>query len=467
MNSQHLSSPGLPRREWLRVGGLGALGLSLSRLLGNSACGGVAPAQNSASFGRAKSCILLFLSGGPPQHDTFDPKPDAPLEIRGTFRSIATSVPGIHFCETLPHTAQIAHQLAVVRSMTTDINSHSTSGAFMLTGYVPASKAENVPAGPQDWPSIASVVGTLKPSTRTPLSSVVLPELIHNNGNITWPGQNGGFMGAAWHPMVMKCDPTQQPMRIEGMSLTEGMTSARLSERFDLLQQFDAHFREGAKSAAIEEMGRMHQKAFDVLHSDASRQAFEIERESSAMRNNYGRHKFGQSVLLARRLVEAGVRLVQVNWPRETGDENIGSPLWDTHQNNATRVRDVLGPQFDRTFATLIADLQSRGLLDETLVVVMGEFGRSPKINAAGGRDHWGSCFSVVLAGAGIEGGQIIGASDRLGAFPASRPVHPPDLAATIFHFLGVDPASEFVDPIGRPRRVTDNGQPLRELIGA
>jgi hypothetical protein len=293
-----------------------------------------------------------------------------------------------------------------------------------------------------------------------------LPELIHNNGHIIWPGQNGGFMGATWHPMMIQCDPTQQPMHIEGMSLTEGMTSVRLAERFNLLQQFDAHFRQGAKSSAVEELGRMDQKAFEVLHSDVSRQAFEIERESAALRDSYGRHKFGQSVLLARRLVEAGVRLVQVNWPRANDDENIGNPLWDTHQNNAARVRDVLAPQFDRTFATLIADLQSRGLLDETLVVAMGEFGRSPKINAAGGRDHWGSCFTVVLAGAGMSGGQIVGASDRLGAFPSSRPVHPPDLAATLFHFLGVDPAAEFVDPIGRPRRVTDNGQPLKELIG-
>src|SRR5579859_7252536 len=189
MNSQHLSSPGLSRREWLRVGGLSALGLSLPRLFGGTAHSAVAPATNSASFGRAKSCMLLFLSGGPPQHDTFDPKPDAPLEIRGTFRPIATSVPGLNFCETLPHIARVADRLAVIRSMTTDINAHSTSGAFMLTGYVPPSKAENVPAGPQDWPSIASVVGTLKPSTRSPLSSVILPELIHNNGNIVWPGQ--------------------------------------------------------------------------------------------------------------------------------------------------------------------------------------------------------------------------------------------------------------------------------------
>ncbi len=465
-HNRSVPARGLRRREWLRVGGLGALGISLAGLGRSQARTAQSAGGKGASFGRAKSCIVLFLSGGPPQHDTFDPKPDAPLEIRGAFRTIATNGPGLNFCETLPHTARVADRLAVIRSMTTDINAHSTSGAFMLTGYEPSSKVENVPAGPQDWPSIASVVGTLKPSTRSPLSSVILPELIHNNGNIVWPGQNGGFMGAAWHPMMLKCDPTQQPMRIEGLSLTDGVTSVRLAERFDLLQQFDAHFRKNAQSEAVAALGHMDQKAFDVLHSDASRRAFEIERESPALRDRYGRHKLGQSVLLARRLVEAGVRLVQVNWPRESGDEDIGNPLWDTHQNNASRVRDVLCPQFDRTFATLIADLESRGLLDETLVVVMGEFGRSPKINAAGGRDHWGSCFSVVLAGAGLGGGQIVGASDRLGAIPAARPVHPPDLAATIFHLLGLDPAGEFVDPLGRPRRLTDNGQPLRELIG-
>ena len=455
----HCTGP-LSSRGFLEVGAASLLGLGglIESRAANVTKGG-------GTFGNAKSCVIIFLSGGPPQHETFDPKPDAPLEIRGTFRSIATKVPGIRICETLPHTARITDRLAIIRSMTTDINAHSTSGAFMLTGYVPPTKEENVPAGSQDWPSIASVVGAMKPSERSPLSSVVLPEFVHNNGNITWPGQNGGFMGAAWHPLMMKCDPNAQPMHIEGMSLADGVTSARLSERFDLLTQMDAQFQSAARSGAVAELGHMRQKAFDLLHSDASRRAFEIERESAALRENYGRHKFGQSVLLARRLVEAGVRLVQVNWPRDPGDENTSNPMWDTHQNNAGRVRDSLCPQFDRTFATFIADMQSRGLLDETLVVVMSEFGRSPKINGSGGRDHWGSCFSVVLAGAGI-GGQVIGESDRIGAFPQSRPVHPPDLAATIFHMLGLDPASEFVDPLGRPRRLSDNGEALRELIG-
>lgn len=450
------------RREWLRVGGLGALGLSLPSVLNAKP----KLAGKDASFGRAKSCILLFLSGGPPQHETFDPKPDAPLEIRGDIKSIPTSVPGVHFSEVLPRTARLAHRLSVIRSMTTGINAHSTSGAFMLTGYEPLSKAENVPAGGNDWPSIAAAVGALKPSKRSPLSSVVLPEWIENNGHIVWPGQNGGFMGSAWHPQMIKCDPSAQRLRIESMSLAEGMTEMRFSERGSLLRQLDTRFRATVANAHIDETDAMHQRAFDLIHSAESRAALEIEREPGAMRDRYGRGKFGQSVLLARRLIEAGTRLVQVNWAREPEDQNAGSPLWDTHQRNAQRVREVLAPQFDQAYAALIEDLQSRGLLDETLVVVMGEFGRSPTINKSGGRDHWGNVFSVALAGAGVPGGQIIGASDKIGGYPVDRPVRPPELAATLFHLLGIRPNHEFLDPIQRPRLVTDSGVPLREIVG-
>jgi hypothetical protein len=419
-----------------------------------------------AAFGRAKSCVILFLAGGPPQHETFDPKPNAPLEVRGPLSPISTKVPGMQFCETLPYTARIADELTVIRSMTTDISAHSTSGAFMLTGYAPQTKAENVPAGPNDAPSLAAIVGALRPSERNPLSSVVLPEVIANDGNIVWPGQNGGFMGPNWHPVVMKCNPTETPLHIEGLTLQEEISSLRFSERMDLLSQMDAQFRKGIQGNSVLDYGRMQQRAFDLLHSDASRQAFRLEDESAALRDNYGRHKWGQSVLMARRLVEAGVRLVQVNWPREGAAEVKGSPLWDSHSRNTERVRDVLCPQFDKTFATFIADMKSRGLLDETLVVVMGEFGRTPKFNAGGGRDHWGPCFSIALAGAGAGGGQIIGASDRLGAFPADRPVTPANLAATILYLLGIDPHSEFIDPTGRPRYATDNGVPLKEIVG-
>ena len=458
--------PSVSRREWLRIGGLGCLGLSLANLVRPTPAA-AAPSNpaHSNRFGKAKSCILIFLSGGPPQHETFDPKPLAPIEIRGTFGSIPTSVPGVHFSETLPFTAKIAHRMAVIRSMTTDNNSHSTSGYYMLTGYKHSSKAESLPPDSSDWPSIAAAVGALLPSSNSPLASVILPEAIRNNPNIPWPGQNGGFMGPTWHPHVLQCDPRQERIRIEGMTLPEGVDQLRLEQRTDLLSQFDRHFLKGTHSPSIADFDRMRLKAFEVLHAPKSRAAFEMDREPAAVRDAYGRHKFGQSALLARRLVEAGVRLVQLNWPREDGDTNVGNPLWDTHAQNAERVRDVLCPQFDKTYATLIGDLEQRGLLDETLVVVMGEFGRSPKINASGGRDHWGQVFSVALAGAGIAGGQIIGSSDRIGGTPDSRPIRPPDLAATLFHLLGIDPRSEYLDPLSRPRMVTDSGIPLRELI--
>lgn len=447
----------LSRREWLRIGGLGCLGLSLPSLLK------AAPSATSAvSFGRAKSCVIIFLSGGPPQHETFDPKPGAPVEIRGSFKSIPSVVPGIHLSELLPKVAGITDQLAIIRSMTTEVNAHSSSGYMMLTGYPNPSKAESLPPSGHDWPSIAAVVGAIKPSAGNPLSSVVLPEPLMNNPNILWPGQNGGFMGPTWHPHVLKCDPTAARIHIEGMM--PGISDLRLDERHDLLSQLDLNFRSQLQSTAIIDVDRMQQQAFQVLHSARSRAAFSIDQEPPKVRDQYGRHKFGQSVLLARRLVESGVRLVQVNWPREPGDTTAGSPLWDTHQNNAQRVRETLCPQFDQTFATFIQDLKERGLLDETLVVVMGEFGRSPTINKNGGRDHWGNVFSVVMAGAGIPGGQVIGASDAIGAMPADRPVRPADLAATIFHLLGISPSSEFMDPMQRPRRVTEDGVVMREV---
>jgi hypothetical protein len=411
--------------------------------------------------------MLIFLSGGPPQHETFDPKPDAPREIRGDFKSIPTAVPGVHLSETLPRLAKMMDRFSIVRSMTTEIQSHATSGAYMLTGYMPTTKAESVPASNRDWPSLAAAVGALKPGQRSPLASVVLPEPLVNNPNIPWPGQDGGFMGSAWHPHLLRCDPNQERLNISDLSRPQGITELRLSERRGLLEQLNGQFYQSLVSPGMEQMDRMQARAFDLIHSHETRKAFEIERESSALRDAYGRHKFGQSLLLGRRLVEAGVRLVQVNWPREPGDTMAGSPLWDTHQNNGKRVREVLCPQLDSGLAALLGDMEDRGVLKETLIVVMGEFGRSPKINGNGGRDHWGNVFSVALAGAGLPAGQIIGASDKIGGFPDQRPIRPPDLAATIFHLLGIAPNQEFIDPIGRPRTVTDGGVPIWELIGS
>ena len=450
----------LSRRELIRVGGLGALGLGLPALRAGRAA-------TLAGRPRANSCLIIFLSGGPPQHETFDPKPAAPIEIRGPFLPIATSVPGLQFSELLPLSAARAHRMCVIRSMTTGIHSHSTSGAFMLTGHEPTSVAESVPPSAQDWPSLAGAVGALRAAERSPLDAVILPEPIFNNPAIPWPGQNGGFMGAAWHPHILRCDPSQERIEIEGLTAAAGVTELRLDDRHALLGQVDRLLQRGLRSPAIAEMNRFQQEAFDLLHAGATREALEIEREPAASRDRYGRGKFGQSVLLGRRLIEAGVRLVQVNWPREPGDTAAGNPLWDTHQDNAGRLKNVLCPQFDTAYSALLDDLSERGLLDETLVVVMGEFGRTPTLNAAGGRDHWGSVFSVALAGAGVPGGGVIGASDARGGMPADRPVRPPDLAATIFQLLGISPDHEFRDPFDRPLSVVSGGRPLREIVGA
>ena len=450
----------LSRRELIRVGGLGALGLGLPALRAGRAA-------TLAGRPRANSCLIIFLSGGPPQHETFDPKPAAPIEIRGPFLPIATSVPGLQFSELLPLSAARAHRMCVIRSMTTGIHSHSTSGAFMLTGHEPTSVAESVPPSAQDWPSLAGAVGALRAAERSPLDAVILPEPIFNNPAIPWPGQNGGFMGAAWHPHILRCDPSQERIEIEGLTAAAGVTELRLDDRHALLGQVDRMLHRGLRSPAIAEMNRFQEEAFDLLHAGATREALEIEREPAASRDRYGRGKFGQSVLLGRRLIEAGVRLVQVNWPREPGDTAAGNPLWDTHQDNAGRLKNVLCPQFDTAYSALLDDLEDRGLLDETLVVVMGEFGRTPTINSAGGRDHWGSVFSVALAGAGVPGGGVIGSSDDRGGMPADRPVRPPDLAATIFQLLGISPDHEFRDPFDRPLSVVSGGRPLREIVGA
>jgi len=450
----------VPRREVLRIGGLGALGVSLGDLVSRRKVAGAAAPAGTA---RARNCIVLFLAGGPPQHETFDPKPAAPVEIRGPFLPVSTSVPGVAFCELLPRLARRADRLCVIRSMTTGIHSHSTSGCFMLTGHEPASVAENVPASAADWPSIAAAVGALRPADDGPLDAVVIPEGLVNNPAIPWPGQNGGFMGAAWHPHLLRCDPSAARLEIDGLSVPAEAVR-RLGARRGLLESLDGLAIAG--SQGLLEAQRVRHEAFELLSAGATRRALEIERETEATRDRYGRTKFGQSVLLARRLVEAGVRLVQVNYPREPGDTTSNNPLWDTHVDNAGRLERVLCPSFDTALAALLDDLAERGLLDDTLVVAMGEFGRTPRINPSGGRDHWGSVFSVALAGAGLPGGAVIGASDAHGAQPTLRPVRPPDLAATIFQLLGIAPATEFRDGLGRPLALVTGGEPLAELVG-
>ncbi|MCI0359030.1 MAG: DUF1501 domain-containing protein [Planctomycetaceae bacterium] len=455
---------GISRREVLRAGGLSVLGLSLPGLLRASENAALGVLPTDKAFGRAKSIIFLWLAGGPPQHETFDPKPNAPLEIRGPFKPISTNVPGIQFCELLPRTAAMADKLAIVRSLSTNDNTHDSSGYWIWTGYKyqgPNSRTIQ----PTDWPYFGSLVKRLKPSdTLPPLSTVWLPDIARLNENVTPAGQTGGILGQEWDVDRFVGDPAAPNYQVEGLRLAE-LPPLRINQRQQLLRQVEQHFAAAERGEAVRLFDRYQQQAFDLLTSGKAREAFAIEKEPDKLRDRYGRNRWGQCVLLARRLIESGVRLVHVQWPREPGDNAVDNPLWDTHAQNAERVEDVLCPMFDQGYTALIEDLSQRGLLDETLVVAVGEFGRTPKINGNGGRDHWGPVFCAAFAGAGIAGGQVHGSSDKDGAYPATDKVEPPDFTATLFHLLGIPSTGTFADREGREHRLT-LGQPLHKLLG-
>jgi hypothetical protein len=456
---------GISRREMLRVGGLGALGLSLPTLLRASQTGPIPKGiVRDPTFGRAKNVIYVWLQGGPPQHETFDPKPEAPVEIRGPFHPIQTNIPGIQFCELLPRIARIADKLAVVRSLHTDSDQHCASGYEVLTGYHYTGTNSRVIA-PTDWPYFGSVLKLIKPSEKLPpLTSVWLPDIMRLNENVTPAGQTGGFLGRQWDPDRFVGDPSRADYHVEGL---RGMDIAplRLNRRISLLEQVERHFRHAQANRSLGAYDTFQGQAFDLLTSGRVQRAFAMHEEPDSVRDRYTRTQWGQCLLLARRLIETGVRLVHVNWCREPGDSAVDNPMWDTHAQNADRLEDVLCPLFDFGFTALIEDLDRRGLLAETLVVAIGEFGRTPKINASAGRDHWGHVFSFAMAGAGICTGQVYGSSDRDGAFPAREAVSAGDLTATVFHSLGIDSDSTFRDATGRDHKLT-LGAPIRAILG-
>lgn len=458
-----LHSSGRSRREWLRIGGLNALGLTLPGFLKAQADQQTRGDVHHPTFGRAKNVIYLYLGGGPPQHETFDPKPNAPAELRGPFQPIQTNVPGINFCELLPRTAQMADRLAVCRSMSTDDNIHSTSAYWVLTGFKYAgTNAREIQ--PTDWPNIGSVVQRLLPGD-SPFGFAWLPEPMVANPGVLVTGQSAGFIGRQWDPHRFTCEPHRPDFAVRELQLPDDLPPLRLNSRLDLLKQLEGHYKAVENTHQVANFDRLKQDALAALTTGKARTAFDLTQEAAAVRDSYGWGKWGQSVLTARRLIEAGVRFVHVQWPREPGDMTSSAPMWDTHANNNPRVKDVLCPQFDVAFSALIHDLEDRGLLDETLVVVAGEFGRTPKFNAAGGRDHWGHVFSIALAGAGVSGGQIYGASDVNGAYPTEHKTPPQDLAATIFHLLGIGHNATMTDPNGRPIHISD-GRPMYALLG-
>ncbi len=449
---------GLNRREVLHVGGLGMLGLSMPQLVRGQAA-------TAHAAGRAKSCILLFLMGGPPQHSTWDPKPDAPSDIRGDIRPIATRVPGIHIGELMPRLAQHADKLCILRAVTTRDNAHSSSGYYMMTGHPhqPQNVENANPGPPNNLPSMPGAMQYLRGVRGAMPAGVRLPHRIFNTDGSVWPGQDAGMLGRAADPWLFAPAPASPDHRIREFSLAADVPLSRLDCRQTLLGAVDRGAEAAQRSGLLEQHDRQTQQAFDLLRSDRSRHAFDLQLEPTAMRDRYGHSQFGQSVLLARRLVEAGVSLVQVNWYRGP-DEPSDNPCWDSHVNETARLRTVLVPPMDQAFAALLDDLSGRGMLEETLVVCLAEFGRTPRFNSRGGRDHWGYVFSLALAGGGIRGGQVYGASDRIGAHPQEGRVLPEDVTATIFHCLGYPAHTEIHDLQGRPLPLS-RGQVLRQVF--
>jgi hypothetical protein len=455
---------GLTRREWLRAGSLGVFGLSLPALFQARRAEAAPPGQDRA-FGKAKACIVLFLFGGPPQHETWDPKPDAPAEIRGDLKPIASSLPGLFVGELMPQVARRAHHICVLRAVSSNDNAHSSSGYWMLTGYAhqPMNSENSKPGAPNDWPCLGAVVKYLRPGNGRLPAAVTVPEHLWNTGNITWPGQTAGFLGRKFDPWLLTCDPSASNFQVPDLGLPPEVPPLRLQARYSLLEQVNRHLDSLDQSDAVNRFDAQSRQAFDLLRGSAARKAFDLNRESPSLRDRYGRNRFGQSVLLARRLVEAGVSLVQVNWTRTTADTN-DNPVWDTHTKNTERLKTALMPPMDQAYSALLADLVDRGMLDETMVVWMGEFGRTPKINGRGGRDHWGHVYSVALAGGGVRGGQVYGASDRIGGKPKEGRVQPHDLTATVFHCLGYRPETELHDALGRAVPIT-KGEVIRQVF--
>lgn len=454
---------GVNRREMLRVGGLGACGLSIPSLLNAAANPAAEPI--GGSFGRAKRCIVLFLLGGPPQHETWDPKPDAPAEVRGEFSPIDSATPGLRVGELMPLTAKLTDRIAVLRAVSTADNAHSSSGYWMLTGnpHAPMNKENALHGPPNDWPCVGAVVRHLRGDTASLPGAVRLPEEIWNTGHIVWPGQDAGWLGDNADPWLLTCDPNKPDFKIPDLSLPGDIPALRFERRRSLLASVNQHLDAVNRGHTVERWSGLQRKAFDLLSSSDARRAFDIHAEPAATRERYGKNRFGQSVLLARRLVEAGVSLVQVNWTRWDDDDAV-APAWDNHADNAKRLKTVLMPPMDLAYSALLEDLEQRGMLDDTLVVWIGEFGRTPKINARGGRDHWGHVFSAALAGGGVQGGTVHGVSDSQGAYPASGRVEPQDITATIFHCLGYRAGTEIHDQLGRPM-VISQGEPIGDIL--
>jgi hypothetical protein len=449
------------RRSLVKIGALGLAGLSLPRLL--AAETEPATAAGKPLRKRAKHIIFLHQHGGPSHIDTFDMKPQAPLGIRGEFSPISSSVAGIPVCEHLPRWANSLHLWGQVRSVHHKMKNHNSAGYYCLTGKAPPTDDQRLRDSLELYPAYGSVVAKLMGNERAGLPPFVAFPHVARDGSVT-PGQHASFLGKRYDPFFFGSDPNASSFALPELELPESVDLPRLEQRRQLLKIVDAQLGLQERSAVAQGLDQFQQEALSILSSPGLKQALDLSQESVATRDAYGRTTYGQSCLLARRLVEVGVRFVTVYFSSSIGGK--GSQGWDTHQDNFTDLSQRLLPITDQTVPTLIHDLASRGLLEETLVVWMGEFGRGPKVGDRDGkgRNHWPDCYTVMLAGGGVTGGAVFGASDANGAYPVADPVRPDDIAATLYWALGIDPATEVTDTQARPLPIS-YGQPISRLF--
>jgi hypothetical protein len=452
----------LTRRAALRVGGLGLLGLTLP---------GLARAADAATaakaVARAKSVIFLFQWGGPSHLETFDMKPDAPEGIRGLHKPMASNVAGLLVNERLPRMAKVMDKVSLVRSVHHTMRNHNSAAYYALTGHAPPLDDIRLKDAPDLYPAYGSVVDRLAPLADPELPTAAAFPHVISDGSVT-PGQHASFLGREHDPFLVRRDPNAADFSLPELSLPAGVSYERLAARRELQKLVDRQSRLLDHAAAARGMDAYYDKALAMLHSDKLRGAFNLAAEPEAVRERYGRTQYGQSCLLARRLVEAGVKFVTVYFDQSIGGQSASEGGWDTHGFNNTRMFPIIEqrhlPMMDQTLPTLLVDLDERGLLDSTLLVWMGEFGRTPKINGNISRDHWPDCYTVLFAGGGTKRGFAYGASDRHGAYPAENMVRPDDIAATMYHLLGIDPVAEVRGQGNRPVAIT-SGQPILDVV--
>lgn len=448
------------RRRWLQMcglgfGGIGLPGLTLPNLLAaDEARGAAAPRP------RADACIIIFLNGGPSHLDMWDMKPAAPDGIRGEFKPIESSLSGVQVCEHLPRLAKHMHRATLVRSMHHGVNnSHASAVYTSMTGHDRGEGQGLVGAGQNDHPTPGAALAKLRGSVGDRVSHVSLPYMTKEGAKgPPQPGFSGGFLGQSFDPLYILNDPNAPTFSVPELTPADGVTTGRLTDRRQLLDAIRRSF-DARGEQAFDEMSSMRRKAFELLTSPAAREALNIAAEPEKVREAYGRNIYGQSVLLARRLIEAGTRTATISWAPDA------NATWDTHAANFTKLKNELLPQFDRSIGALLSDLADRGLSERTIVAVLGDFGRTPKINKNAGRDHWNYCYSVLFAGGGFRPGTVFGASDVTGAFPSRNPLHPGDVIATLYHLLGLAPNRILADQLGRPHRLVPTGDVVPDLI--